>query len=84
MIICASAARGDAIHPSDMALGGVREAAEGGCCAHVPEENGAVASARGEACVVWGYGQGEDFVGVGVVGLDETAFWEIDCGGGGG
>lgn len=82
MVICCAAAaaaadtsRSDAVDAADVALGGVREAAQGGGCADVPEEDGAVAAGGGEACVVWGDGEGEDFVGVGGVGLDEAAFW---------
>lgn len=36
----------------------------------VPEEDGAVAAAGGEGCVVGGDGEGEDFVAVRGVGLD--------------
>lgn len=45
----------------------------------VPQEDGAVAAGGDEARVVGGYGEGEDLVPVGGVGLDEAA-----CGDGGG
>lgn len=59
-----------------MALGVVREAPQRLGGRHVPEEHGAVAAGGGEAGVVGRDGEGEDFVGVCGVGLDESAFWE--------
>lgn len=59
-----------------MAFCGVGKAPEGLRRGDVPEEDGAVAACRCEAGVVGGDGQREDFVGVGLVGLDEAGFWE--------
>jgi len=46
------------------------ESAEGSGGRDVPEEDGAVAAGGGEAGVVMGDGEGEDFIAVGGVGLD--------------
>lgn len=64
-----------------MALGVVREATECLGGRHVPEEHGAVAAGGGEAGVVCCDGEGEDFVRVGGVGLDESAFRKGGLGG---
>lgn len=57
-----------------MTLGGVREASYSRGGADVPEEDGPVATGGGETGIVGGDGEGEDLVGVGRVGLDESTF----------
>lgn len=55
-------------------MGGAAEAPDGGGGGDVPEEDGAVAAGRDETFVVRGDGEGEDFIAVGGVSLDEAAF----------